>query len=68
MAEVEERMFPIPNKGSKKSDVWEHFSFKLIDRTKPPTEENLDLQYVYCNYCKKQYKNHSKRARNFLLR
>lgn len=54
-----EKLYPNPRKGNGESVVWDHFGFKCVDSTKLPKENNLDMQFVYRNYCKKQYKNHS---------
>ena len=55
-----EKLYPAPDMGKKKSPIWQHFGFKLVDYTKPPNRENIDSATVYCNYCAKGYKHHRK--------
>ena len=50
---VREEFVPFPKKSKKKSEVWNHFSVKLIDPTKPAKDGNFDMKYVFCNYCRK---------------
>lgn len=55
-----EHMLPCPRKKNKnQSSVWDHFSMK-VKPDMPKSPENLDHEYVYCNYCSKRYKNHRK--------